>query len=292
MNSEENQNTSKKIWHKTLFENHGLPDNYIDELFFDDIKRNVNVKTYNLVQVIKESTIITQQFSCVVLLVIIYYYMANDMLASETLIIFSSLIVLTGYIFNLILFKRVTIQSVLKDIRSTFILTLLGFGFSPILSTLTKSISTDTIYAMVFFMLIGNLLFHDYGTTAPVVSQSISLNMAIFASVCLASRLSTFIHTFSIILTALAIFGLWPLMRRNIKERSINTQLFVCISISLLTVFALSKTSFVATIFFILGHLFIIFVCPAWLIHLQQYKDNLNGPWDEALISESQKNYD
>ena len=41
-----------------------------------------------------------------------------------------------------------------------------GFGLSPILMTLTDTISTDTIYAMTVFMLLGNLLFHDYGASA------------------------------------------------------------------------------------------------------------------------------
>jgi phosphatidylinositol glycan class C protein len=39
---------------------------------------------------------------------------------------------------------------------------------SPVMMTLTETISTDTIYAMTFFMLLANLLFHDYGTTAAV----------------------------------------------------------------------------------------------------------------------------
>jgi len=34
--------------------------------------------------------------------------------------------------------------------------------------TLTESVSTDTIYAMTVFMLLANLLFHDYGTSAAV----------------------------------------------------------------------------------------------------------------------------
>ena len=37
-----------------------------------------------------------------------------------------------------------------------------GYGLSPVLMTLTHTISTDTIYAMTAFMLLANLLFHDY----------------------------------------------------------------------------------------------------------------------------------
>lgn len=41
-----------------------------------------------------------------------------------------------------------------------------GFGLSPVLMTLTETISTDTIYAMTTCMLLANLLFHDYGANA------------------------------------------------------------------------------------------------------------------------------
>jgi len=53
-----------------------------------------------------------------------------------------------------------------SDLRTIGTFLLFGFGLSPILMTLTESISTDTIYAMTFFMLLANLLFHDYGTNA------------------------------------------------------------------------------------------------------------------------------
>jgi len=49
------------------------------------------------------------------------------------------------------------------------------------------------------------------------VSQSLSLNAAIFASVCLASRLPTVWHAFTTITVAVEIFVLWPVLRRNLK---------------------------------------------------------------------------
>ena len=49
------------------------------------------------------------------------------------------------------------------------------------------------------------------------VSQSLSLNAAIFASVCLASRLPTVWHAFATVTFAVEVFALWPLLRRKIK---------------------------------------------------------------------------
>ena len=50
--------------------------------------------------------------------------------------------------------------------KTVFIFVAFGYGLSPVFMTLTDTISTDTIYAMTAFMLLSNLLFHDYGADA------------------------------------------------------------------------------------------------------------------------------
>lgn len=59
------------------------------------------------------------------------------------------------------------------------------------------------------------------------VSQSLSLNAAIFASVCLASRLPTMWHAFATVTLAVEIFALWPVLRRQLKVRVLDL-LLVC----------------------------------------------------------------
>ena len=49
------------------------------------------------------------------------------------------------------------------DLKTALVVAAFGFGLSPILMTLTETVSTDTIYAMTFAMLLTHLLFHDYG---------------------------------------------------------------------------------------------------------------------------------
>ena len=105
----------------------------------------------------------------------------------------------------------------MDDLYSAVFVIAFGGGLSPVLVTLTDTISTDTIYAMTAAMLTGNLLFFDYGTETAVVSQSISLNAAIFASVCLASRLSTVLQGFAMITLAVVVFALWPILRKSLQ---------------------------------------------------------------------------
>lgn len=56
--------------------------------------------------------------------------------------------------------------SVFDDVKTFILFTGFSFGLSPVLVSLTETISTDTIYAMTTIMLLANLLFHDYGANA------------------------------------------------------------------------------------------------------------------------------
>lgn len=49
------------------------------------------------------------------------------------------------------------------------------------------------------------------------VSDSISLNAAVFAAVCLASRLPSSLDTFSLLLCAMELFVFFPNFRRTVK---------------------------------------------------------------------------
>ena len=137
-----------------------------------------------------------------------------------------------------------------------------------------------------------------------------SLNAAIFASVCLASRLPTTRHAFATVTFAVVMFALWPELRRRFRVKytiqayktnknysskgmafhflyitvtkismallfqdsfpSSHNVLTVILGVS--TVLALGSISVTGAVLFTLTHLFVTFVCPAWLIKLQPYK--------------------
>uniref|UniRef100_A0A8B9UPW9 Phosphatidylinositol N-acetylglucosaminyltransferase subunit C n=1 Tax=Anas zonorhyncha TaxID=75864 RepID=A0A8B9UPW9_9AVES len=162
-----------------------------------------------------------------------------------------------------------------------------AFSSSPgVLKTLTESISTDTIYAMSVFMLLGHLIFFDYGANAAIVSSTLSLNMAIFASVCLASRLPRSLHAFVMVTFAMQIFALWPMLQKKLKARTPRCYVAVTVLFALAALAGLASVSSVGAVLFASLLLSISCLCPYCLIRLQQLKDNIHGPWDEAEIKE------
>lgn len=61
------------------------------------------------------------------------------------------------------------IFTVLEDLKTFVMFTGFSYCLSPVLASLTETISTDTIYAMTTVMLLANLAFHNYGVQAALL---------------------------------------------------------------------------------------------------------------------------
>jgi phosphatidylinositol glycan class C protein len=134
-------------------------------------------------------------------------------------------------------------------------------------------------------MLLVHLLFHNYGVEGAMVSYAISLNAAIFASVCLASRLPTVWHVFVTVLFAVFVFALGPLTRNKLK---VWNPWLDCASTALLGIVSTMAVGSLSTSFavlLILSHIVVIIVCPFWLYQLQSRKKYL------AIVLIEQKQY-
>ncbi|XP_038672130.1 phosphatidylinositol N-acetylglucosaminyltransferase subunit C isoform X1 [Scyliorhinus canicula] len=264
-------------WKKVLYERQPFPDNFVDGSFLEELRKNIYVRQYQFWTVVRESTVVAQQLSSVCVFVILWWYMDQDRLSPHRLFTYGLITSLFGYL----MFDAIDSgegrnhsgRTRWADLKSTVVFVAFTYGFSPVLKTLTESISTDTIYAMSVFMLLGHLIFFDYGATAAIVSSTLSLNMAIFASVCLASRLPSSLHAFATL--SLAIEAITP-----------RCYLAVSVVFTLTTVLGVLTVSLTGAVLFALLLLAVAFLCPHYLIKLQSSKDNIHGPWDEAEIKE------
>ncbi|KAJ8938520.1 hypothetical protein NQ314_011463 [Rhamnusium bicolor] len=172
-------------------------------------------------------------------------------------------------------------QKLGHDLRTVLTFIVFGQLFSPILHTLTDTISTDTIYTTSFFMMLVHLIFFDYGVSAAIVSNSLSLSAAVFASICLASRLSSAHHAFILMTVATETFVLFPLLRNEIHKPVIMTSMIL-----IFDVYFLIQIGYLVAVLFIITVFLIIVVCPLLFVKYQKYKDNIYGPWDEAIVDD------
>lgn len=176
------------------------------------------------------------------------------------------------------------IRTHLANLQSATIFLSFTFGFSPVLKTLTESVSTDTVYAMSAVMLLAHLVSFPYAQPSP--AGSLSLNAALFASVCLASRLPGVLHTFAMLSCALLVFALWPCLLQSLRENAPNQFTGLCVGVCIGGVGGLGSQSPGGAVLFALVLGSVTLLCPLLLVRLQRHKDNIQGPWDEAEIHE------
>ncbi|CAL1536721.1 unnamed protein product, partial [Lymnaea stagnalis] len=104
------------------------------------------------------------------------------------------------------------------------------------------------------------------------VPGALSLNAAIFASVCLASRLHTTWHAFTTVTTSFELFALWPHLRKNLKMRHHALHQWLIFAVTLLCVVLLGTKTYVGAMLYFVLVVLITFIFPAWLLSLHSLK--------------------
>ncbi|XP_039286754.1 phosphatidylinositol N-acetylglucosaminyltransferase subunit C [Nilaparvata lugens] len=264
-------------WKKNLYENEGYPDNYTDPSFLEELKKNINLRQVTLTNAFLGAGLVTQELCLVVYFVVAFTYLYNEWITAECIFFWSNAISLSCYAY----YVYNDSVGIVKHLKMVVIFTLFGYILSPVLKTLTETISTDTIYATTVFMMIVHMTFFDYGVKALIVSSSLSLNAAIFGSICLVSRLPTPFHAFVLLTISVQSFVLFPLLLAKI-----GTSLTALFFITASTICLLCTFSMTITVLFVITVTFINLLCPFWFHKWQKYKENIYGPWDEAVVQD------
>lgn len=182
-------------------------------------------------------------------------------------------------------------QERLTTVKSAILIYCSLLGLSPILKSLTKSTSSDSIWALSSWLMILNVFTFDYGAgPESKFPASLSTNAALMASTVLASRLPTTTHVFSLTLFSIEVFGLFPVFRRHLRHHSWTGHLWLTAFLVILASGGLSMTISgggwgYGLLGVVLGSIItclIMGMTSWWLIGLQRYKNEIHGPWDPA----------
>ncbi|KAK6627370.1 hypothetical protein RUM44_009847 [Polyplax serrata] len=248
------EHASRKPWKKNLYENVGYPDNYTDDSFLKELKKNIHVRDITYYQALLEVIKVTEKLCVVILFSVVFSYLHNEWVKPQTVFVQTSFVVFLCFTYYAKTQSSLSYRTIVsRNFRSVGILLMLGYILSPVLRTLTDTISTDTIYATSTVMMLVHVGFFDYNHPVSIVSSSLSLNAAIFSSVCLASRLQTSFCAFVLLTISVEFFVLYPYFRNSVIPLNV-------------------PFSFLLTL--------------GTLALLSKYKDNIYGPWDEAVISD------
>ncbi|KAH8802658.1 phosphatidylinositol N-acetylglucosaminyltransferase-domain-containing protein [Xylogone sp. PMI_703] len=181
-------------------------------------------------------------------------------------------------------------------------------GLSPILKSLTRSTSSDSIWAMSFLLFTINIFFFDYSSAPKNMPASLSTNAALMASTVLASRLPSTGQVFSLMLFSIEVFGLFPVFRKYARQRSWRGHVILTFLLVLGAGGGVGltlghgggncsssgggssvgecevpwKSGLLGAFLGALVAALAMGGCSWWLIGLQKYKNEIHGPWDPA----------
>ncbi|KAK2635019.1 hypothetical protein Ddye_029811 [Dipteronia dyeriana] len=271
----------------------GYDDNHTDETFLADMVMNASVVKRDILKVMKDSVAISQYLCIVSLVILVWSYTLRSTLDENSLLLLDTSLLGSGFLILVLTEEMLSLNLLFHYILNiSFFITGLSV-LAPIYQTLTRSLSSDSIWAVTISLLMLHLFLHDYsGSTIkapgalqnPTLTSCISLNASVVASVFVASRLPSRIHVFAIMLFSLLVFLFAPLVTYCVKKYSFRLHLLFSLVLMVVTlsfVYILNKLLFVL----LLGLLvFVNMVCPYFLIRIQEYKFEINGPWDEAKL--------
>jgi phosphatidylinositol glycan class C protein len=185
----------------------------------------------------------------------------------------------------------------LGTIKSALLIYSTLLGLSPILKSLTQSTSSDSIWAMSFWLLAINIFFFDYsGGVGAKFPASLSTNAALMASTVLASRLPSTKQVFCLTLFSIEVFGLFPVFRRHVQHRSFRQHAILTALLILGAGWGVGvvmrdpgpagswpwRRGLGGMVVSVLIAAIATGGCSWWLIGLQRYKNEIRGPWDPA----------
>ncbi|MEW5299270.1 MAG: hypothetical protein WDW38_003365 [Sanguina aurantia] len=273
-------------WEKVLWKQQPFADNYTDhDTFLQELVVNAHVPDRFYRAVCLDSAAITQQLCVAVASLAIPLQIHNGILQSQTLALYCLALLVAGYLFCAVLGGHVLGGSVVRGLRQCLLLTTGVYLLSPLLHTLTRTVSTDSVLAMTAVLLLTHLSLHDYNFLNVVTEQltgTLSLGAAVFSAVLVASRMHTEVDVFVQVLFAFELFLLSPYVRRDIRNISVLAHLATtCVMVAVTAALLLPLSSGV-TLMFLTAVTCVSFIFPAVLVRIQKAKAQINGPWDEA----------
>jgi phosphatidylinositol glycan class C protein len=284
-------------WKKLLYLAQPYPDNYTDPCFLSQIKRNTTVAKYSYWHLVDHFSLIVLHLATIVLVELTFIGIYDRGWDPVVPVVIAAAGVLVG----MVAWDRVTGQKTAlfaqnspkpkvdqwTTLRSALVVVLIVLVLSPVLKSLTRSTSSDSIWALSLILCLFNMLCHDYAMDPHLAPYRpiLSTNLSLLNALVLASRLSSSLHVFCFVVFAAVINILVPLYDVGIRRRNPASPLhkivlFVfCSAVCVATTYLFGPGLVLVWLVTMAG---IALMLPAYFLWVQQYKNELQGPWDPA----------
>ncbi|CAJ0929219.1 unnamed protein product, partial [Mesorhabditis belari] len=277
-------------WEKQLYRRQPFNDTYSggDECFLNELRKNVSVVKYSWCSAVLGAFHLTTHLNVVLLYFVLFEAIYNENMHFDTLLWSYVGITVSCYLFyNSVLRPKDEMRKKWEELRDFLTLFVFGYALTPIIRTLTTTISTDTIYALAIIFALVSCIFHDYGIRAPIVSTPVSVSCGLCSSVLLISRLKDSSSAFLLLAISFSQHSLSPIFQNALMNKYSRMQALLGLILSGLSCVTLWEMNAVLSIIWAIVVIFVVVICPLLLIRLQHRKSTIHGPWDEAVPARS-----
>jgi phosphatidylinositol N-acetylglucosaminyltransferase subunit C len=272
---------------RKLFEKSEYPDNHVDKsTFMINLVKNKNVRRYKYWTVVRHAVPVVQQITAVTIFLAVTMYAMQGQI-SERFLAFVDIAIASvgGFAANI---PQLSGKLKLESATTIYLLAGTLVVLAPVMRTLTESYSDDTVTFLVMLLCSLHLMFHEYRSIPrSILSGSLgmfSLNAGMFASILVASRLSSDVFVFEILGLSTLLLVCFPLLRQFLIRESEKQNVMLAVVMVSLAFFLLLPLSTTVAVVYIASVCFIGFLAPFGLISIQAYKYKINGPWDIAEL--------
>lgn len=279
-----NPHSTKPPWKKLLYLKQPYPDNYTDVSFLSQLKRNTTVAKYSYLQLVDDFVLIVFYISCILLVDLMFIGIYSKGWDPVKPTVASTIICV---LFYGLLRYHYLLSSILGsnlNLKSFILISFMILIVSPILKSLTRSTSSDSIWAISLILCIVNSVFYEYSSTK-VYKPTISTNISVSNAIVLASRLKSTSQVFVFMLFAIQANILLPLYDASLRQ---NKRLKYLHYVTILSTFFLvdywiyKLVNYKFLLYWLLSVFVAMILMPAYFLSLQRYKNELQGPWDIA----------
>lgn len=283
----------KKPWKKLLYQRQPYPDNFTDESFLDQLKRNTTVFRYSFWKLAEDFSLIAFYMSNMMMVYIAFaciHYEKWDPLAPTAVL---SIFTLLGFfVWDRTRSKPLKTASSpytytqSPKLKSFLLIIFILLVLTPVLKSLTRSTASDSIWALSFGVCLWNVFFHDYAIDPSISNYRpvVSTNLSLANGIVLASRLGSTLQVFCFLLIAIQVSILLPLFDFSLRKHySQWHHVLLMVVVTGVEFAVMGRIWGLPTLaLWVCVQAVVVFGLPIYLLSLQRYKNELQGPWDHA----------
>lgn len=181
------------------------------------LKRNTTVAKYSYFQLVDDFILIVFYISCILLVDLMFIGIYAKGWDPVRPTVFSTMMCV--FIYGILRYHYLlsSISRSNLNLKSFILISFMILIVSPILKSLTKSTSSDSIWAISLILCIVNSVFYEYSSTK-VYKPTISTNISVSNAIVLASRLNSTSQVFVFMLFAVQANILLPLYDATLRQ--------------------------------------------------------------------------